>query len=325
MQLFGTFTGTAPPMLHPNYSTFPPTYSIVPPLVEPLLPSPPASKTSTQSSRVSTSSQWCSSVHTAKPTVLPTAWRFSSDNRPTSITNAQANVLREPLQHPKVRYNILSSTISRRNDVHEAVRTSSLRPFGFDPSGNPLPDDSARTDFDWSIMTTLFNNVMTMISNSVVSSTKKIYKTGWKRWLTFTATIGTDRYLQISPPAFQRYIDQSLQAVQMSWAILACSGYLAYLVSHPTKPTGAPTASRYLSAVRYNLKVFGMDISFMDASIFLKSARAGCIREWEALPGNSKSDRQTLPICISMIETSAAESLDLNISARNMWSSGSSI
>ena len=155
-------------------------------------------------------------------------------------------------------------------------------PFG----GVPFFSGAMQLEFDWNVMTTLFSNVTRMISDSVASSTQQTYKTGWKRWLTFTSTIGTDRYLQIVPSAFNRCVNQAHHAVQMSWAILTCCGFMAYLVSHPTKPTTALSASKYLAAVRYNLKTFGMNISFMDSSSFLKSARAGCIKGWQALPGN---------------------------------------
>ena len=127
-------------------------------------------------------------------------------------------------------------------------------------------------------MTTLFSNVSNLISNSVCDSTQQTYKTGWKRWLSYTATVGTDCYLQIVPQAFNQYVEQAHHAVQMSWAILACCGFLAYLVSHATKPTSAESATKYLAAVRYNLKTFGMDVAFIDSSSFLKSARAGCIK-----------------------------------------------
>lgn len=162
-------------------------------------------------------------------------------------------------------------------------------------------------------MATLFTNVTSLIANSVVASTQYTYRTGWKRWITYTANIGTDQYLQYIPPAFNQYIHQSQQAVQMSWAILACCGYLAFLISHPTKPTGAPTATKYLSAVRHNLRTFGMDIAFMDDSKFLSAARAGCIKGWQVLPGNSASDRQTLPVSIAMLEQAANQHLDLTI------------
>jgi len=185
------------------------------------------------------------------------------------------------------------------------------RRFGFDQFGVPLAPNSTREEFDWNLMLTLFANVTAMVANSVCANSQSTYQTGWKRWITFTATIGTDRYLQYTPPMFQAVINQSIQAVQFSFAILACCSYLAYLVSHPTKPVSAPTANGYLSAVRYNLKKFGMDIAFMDSSCFLKAARQGIVNEWRLIPGNSLSDRRTLPVNIGMIEYAAAQTLNL--------------
>jgi hypothetical protein len=86
---------------------------------------------------------------------------------------------------------------------------------------------------------------------------------------------------------------------------------MAYLVNHPTEPVEADPAIRYMSAVRYHFSTNGIDVAFMDTSHFLKSARAGLMKAWRQVPGNSISDRQTLPVCIGMLEQAAAESLQI--------------
>ena len=287
-------------MRYADYSTFPPTYSLIPPTVV-LASIPSLVQVPCLPILKWNSDQFVPSTTQSLP------WRLTSyPATPTGISRPFSSY--SVILHPKVQYKILSSTISR--DL-PATYPSGVRPFGTSSSGTQLSSDMSQSEFDWSTMTTLFGNVTRMIADSVCLSSQQTYKTGWKRWLTFTATIGTDRYLQLVPPTFHRYVDQAHHAVQMSWAILACCGFLAYLVSHPTKPTSANSASKYLAAVRYNLKNSGMDITFIDSSSFLKSARAGCIKGWRALPGNSISDRQTLPISIGMLETAAIEFLNL--------------
>ena len=199
-------------------------------------------------------------VSTVVPSVVPTAsvvLDFSltplgwSDSRPAppsiaspwrinSIPTPPASIFsgtRISVSHPRVRYNLLSSTLQHQ-------------PLPISGNGFNAPAASSREEFDWNLMNSLFTSVASMISNSVCYSTQRTYQTGWKRWLTYIATVGTDRYLQMVPAAFNRYVELSSHAVQMSWAILACCGFLAYLVSHPTKPTSANTATKYLAAVR---------------------------------------------------------------------------
>jgi len=240
------------------------------------------------------------------PPILPT-WRHAQvPNNLVPWSFSDMNNISKPV-HPKIRYRVLSSLA---DPLDTPPMTYPTRPFGFDASGAPLPVNVHQDLFDWNIMATLFSNVTAMVANSVCKNSQYTYKTGWKRWITFTSLIGTDRFLQIIPPNFQRYIDVTAQAFQASFAILACCGYLAYLITHPIKPTSAPSACGYLSAVRYNLKKFGLDIAFMDESTFLKAARAGVINEWREIPGNSLADRQTLPISVGMLEHAAQRTLD---------------
>lgn len=294
--MFGTVGGSiTPAALYPNYATFPPSFSTIPsgtPYLNLItLPSPATLAWITKS----------------VPPVIPSCvtnsiWKLSGNS---SISNVnQSTSFSTDRNHPRVRYDVLSST-------HTTKTTCAARPIM--QAIQPFPINNNQGDFDWQMMAALFTNVTNLIANSVCAATQYTYRTGWKRWISYTATIGTDQYLQYIPPAFNQYVHQSHQAVQMSWAILACCGYLAYLISHPTKPTGAPTATKYLSAVRHNLRSFGLDIAFMDDSKFLSAARAGCIKGWQVLPGNSVSDRQTLPVSIAMLEQAKNKHLDLSI------------
>lgn len=235
-------------------------------------------------------------------------WRQPTEQTASILTTEQSNALMFP-RHPRMSYKRLTGTLDPLERPPSEFQV--IHSFGNAPLAAAPPNPGDVGQFEWGIMTTLFANVVSLLANSVVPSSQKSYRTGWKRWITYTATIGTDRFLQLIPVAFQQYVNQAVQAVQMSWAILACCGYLAYLVSHPVKPTSAPSASNYLSAVRYNLRKFGMDVDFMDTSSFLKAARAGVIRSWRVIPGNSIADRQTLPISIGMIEHAAAQTLNM--------------
>lgn len=166
------------------------------------------------------------------------------------------------------------------------------------------------------VMETLFANMHALLASSVMDSTQYTYGTGWKRWLVYCLYIGTDKFLRSAPESYQNYVALSGDPAEWSFPILACAGYMAYLVNHPTDPVEADPATKYLSAVRYHFTTNGIDVAFMDSSPFLKAARAGLIKQWRQIPGNSISDRQTLPVCIGMLEQAAAETLhiDTNLS-----------
>ena len=207
---------------YPDYSTFPPTYSLHPPTGH-LAAAPSLSVTSLSPELPRPKLKWGTAPSTRiDPQPLP--WLLSTYPSTPVLGSHSVSALSYS-NHPRVRYRTLSSSISN-GPPSPPTSSSHLRPFGTDSNGLQLPPGTAQSEFDWSTMLTLFSNVTRMISDSVVASTRQTYKTGWKRWLTFTSTIGTDRYLQIVPPAFNRYVDQAHHAVQMSWAILACCGYI---------------------------------------------------------------------------------------------------
>ena len=197
--------------------------------------------------------------------------------------------------------------------VVERYRLLSTQPLGFFPNGSALPPRMDAGERSMETMTTLFGNVMALLANSVLPTSQGTYSTGWKRWIIYCAIIGTDRYLQTTPPSYYLYLDNSPGTIQISFPILACAGYMAYLVDHPTQPVAAGPATKYLSAVRYHLVKSGMDISFYEKNPYLKQARAGLMNKWLSISGNSIADHETIPIPIQMLEIAAAETLDMSI------------
>ena len=197
--------------------------------------------------------------------------------------------------------------------VVERYKLLSTQPLGFYPDGSALPPRMDAGERSMETMTALFGNVMVLLANSVLPSSQSTYSTGWKRWIIYCAIIETDRYLQTTPPSYYLYLNNSPGTIQISFPILACAGYMAYLVDHPTQPVAADPATKYLSAVRYHLVKSGMDISFYEKNPYLKQARAGLMNKWLSIPGNSIADHQTIPVPIQMLEIAAAETLDMSV------------
>jgi hypothetical protein len=61
------------------------------------------------------------------------------------------------------------------------------------------------------------------------------------------------------------------------------------------------TAINYLSAVRFNLVISGVDVGFIDDSIVIQKTRTGLMNLWRSKEGNSLADKKTLPVSIDMI------------------------
>lgn len=195
----------------------------------------------------------------------------------------------------------------------ERYRLLSTTAFGMSEEGIPLNPRMSSDDRAMANMTTLFGNVLALLANAVLPSSQSTYSTGWKRWIIYCAVIGTDRYLQHTPSSYYLYLESAPATIQISFPILACAGYMTWLVDHPTQPVAADPATKYLSAVRYHFFKSGMDISFYEKNPYLKAARAGLMKKWQSIPGNSIADHQTIPVPIQMLEIAAAETLDMDI------------
>jgi hypothetical protein len=182
---------------------------------------------------------------------------------------------------------------------------STQRLPGQDAADRPLQPNDPNNK----LWTAMFQNFNSMVRNSVKPSSQATYATGWKRWAFYTCLIGTDVFLQLIPLGFKN----SPQHSNVSFEILACANFLTYLIQHPIDPVEAPTSIKYLTAVRYNLKSNGMDIAFMDNSVFLQACRSGVINEFQGLPGTSIADRQTIPVTIGMLEAVCLQYLDMQV------------
>jgi len=56
-----------------------------------------------------------------------------------------------------------------------------------------------------------------------------------------------------------------------------------------------------MSGIKFFLKNMNVDVSELDNNPIVKMVKAGMQKTWRALPGNSKSDRQTLPFSADMV------------------------
>ena len=139
-------------MRFPDYTTFPPTYSMVP--VAKIAPScvpsasvfldfslPPFGWSDPRSAPLSAASPW----------------RINSiPNPPPSIFSGS----HISVSHPRVRYNLLSSTLQRQ-------------PSPISGNDFNIPAASSKEEFDWNLMNSLFTSAASMISNSVCYSTQQ--------------------------------------------------------------------------------------------------------------------------------------------------------
>jgi hypothetical protein len=101
-------------------------------------------------------------------------------------------------------------------------------------------------------------DISMLLLNSVKSSSRLSYKTGWNRWCVFIRLMGSNPYMTVIPSAWD---ELSLQCGPHAYSFeVACvSGFLSYLVNDSTNPVKPLTAFNYLSAVRFFLLSTGWD------------------------------------------------------------------
>lgn len=164
------------------------------------------------------------------------------------------------------------------------------------PSGNvfeamPLP----MAGDPLAILQAVTSNVRAYQWESVIESSRTTYRTGYNHFLDYVQLLGTDRFLQKIPEAFY----QLPHPQPHSWFLLAMLGFLTYLRLNVEVAPG--TIATYCSGVRYYLMNSNVDVSEMDHSPVMKAVRSGQLKQWRALPGNAKSERDTLPVSADMI------------------------
>jgi hypothetical protein len=164
------------------------------------------------------------------------------------------------------------------------------------PSGNffqvmPLPTLAGPL----AMLRAVQNNVSSFMWESVVESSRKTYRTGLNHFIEYTAMIGSDQRLSKIPKEFH----QLQQPQPLSWFLMAMLGFLTYLRVNVEVTPG--TVATYCSGVRFFLLNSFVDVSEMDTSVVMKAVRAGMHKAWRALPGNAKSDRDTLPYSADML------------------------
>jgi len=126
-------------------------------------------------------------------------------------------------------------------------------------------------------------------------ASRKTYSTGYNHFLNYVELLRTDRFLHTVPEACH----QLTQPQPHSWFLLAMLGFLTYLRLNVKVAPG--TVSTYCSGVRFFLMNSNVDVSQMDHSPVMKAVRSGQLKQWRVLPGNAKSERDTLPMSADMI------------------------
>lgn len=155
----------------------------------------------------------------------------------------------------------------------------------------PLPEKGGSL----AILQAVTSNVRAFQWESVIEASRKTYSTGYNHFLNYVELLGTDRFLHLVPEAFH----QLTQPQPHSWFLLAMLGFLTYLRLNVEVAPG--TVSTYCSGVRFFLMNSNVDVSEMDHSPVMKAVRSGQLKQWRALPGNAKSERDTLPMSADMI------------------------
>lgn len=155
----------------------------------------------------------------------------------------------------------------------------------------PLPENGGSL----AILQAVTSNVRAFQWESVIEASRNTYSTGYNHFLDYVQLLGTDRFLHTIPEAYY----QLPQPQPHSWFLLAMLGFLTYLRLNVEVAPG--TVSTYCSGVRFYLMNSNVDVSEMDNSPVMKAVRSGQLKQWRALPGNAKSERDTLPMSADMI------------------------
>lgn len=164
-----------------------------------------------------------------------------------------------------------------------------------DPSGNffqimPLPMNNVGH-----CLAQIATNVSSYQWESVTASSRSTYQSGYNHFVRFTEALGTDTLLQQAPPEFSHVSPRP----PYNWFICAMLGFLTYLrVNVMVTPS---TINTYVSGVLFFLKCRNVDVTAMTDNLTVKMVRAGMLKSWRAIPGNAKSDNQTLPVSADMI------------------------
>jgi hypothetical protein len=152
-----------------------------------------------------------------------------------------------------------------------------------------------------SFLSKTFSNISVAMENSVAKSSRISYSVGWHRWLKFTDLVGTDPFLRKTPDAWSQWSTTEDGSLFASFPVTCVAGFLCFLVNDNFAPVQPSTAINYLSAVRFNLMINGVAVSFMDDSIVVQKTRTGLMNLWRSKEGNSLADKKTLPISVDMI------------------------
>jgi hypothetical protein len=113
--------------------------------------------------------------------------------------------------------------------------------------------------------------------------------------------VGTDAFLRKIPTTWSQWSSSEEDSLFSSFQVTCVAGFLCYLVNNVFSPVQPSTAINYLSAVRFNLVIGGVDVSFMDESMVIQKTRTGLMNLWNSKEGNSLADKKTLPVSIDMI------------------------
>jgi hypothetical protein len=120
------------------------------------------------------------------------------------------------------------------------------------------------------------DDISMLLLNSVKSSSRLSYKTGWNRWCVFVQLMGSNPYMTFIPPAWDE-LSFHYGPHAYPFEVACVSGFLSYLVNDSKNPVKPLTAFNYLSAVRFFLLSTGINVDFMDHNIFIQAVRRGLV------------------------------------------------
>ena len=153
-------------------------------------------------------------------------------------------------------------------------------------------DEDAESQGDFRARTLAFG--LCLATDSITTTSKKTYSTGWRHWISWSSVFGVDLYLRNKPQLWESQFGSYFPG---SFKIAAVVSFIAYLFGHvKIKPSSVDT---YLFGVKYMLQLSGIDTTFIDVSVIIRRMRAGMILRYRL--DHPEHLDTTLPFTLEMI------------------------
>ncbi len=163
-----------------------------------------------------------------------------------------------------------------------------------------VPPDDPSNPARFHTMRHLLNQAQQSVANSILSSTKRTYGTGVRRWMQFVQVFGTDPFMSTVPPEFTKYQSEADCFHHTSWQEACFMGFLEWLQG-PPKPITPDSASNYLYAVKHHLASHGLVMDTLVSSVILAKQKKGNRNTFLADEHNMEADKRTLPLSVDIL------------------------